>query len=373
MKHCPINMEYGEEFIKNLITLDMFEVLTYVMSKNEDELKQPINDTAYWYEYSNNRFKGRPLGQNAEPKDFHRADKYRLIITIPIYLFCSVVTAIVYLNKRKLLATMNFKFSNISRILFKYLSVKLVFGVIYLVFLVMFDNFRIQQLGEYKVLVVLTILKYMLGLMSFLLVLHFAFGYCTSFFTFTNRRSVLWKVCGITLLYGIQSFPKFFYELQDLKNDMTIYLNRYRSRLPVPLAVGFIILYIVILCALAYIAYGTYKHSLNRDARFLLSLQIILAAYILSPLIVVPGGRSSIPNFIKNKYLLNDRGAQDSYAHGVHVPDVVELLAIGALIYVWRDLKYVENDGDSYDKLDNNEYELEENQLSIIFKTIGIF
>ena len=30
---------------KNLLTLDMFEVLTFTLNKNEDELRQPINDT----------------------------------------------------------------------------------------------------------------------------------------------------------------------------------------------------------------------------------------------------------------------------------------------------------------------------------------
>mmetsp|Transcript_2020 Transcript_2020/g.1972 ORF Transcript_2020/g.1972 Transcript_2020/m.1972 type:complete len:426 (+) Transcript_2020:1014-2291(+) len=359
MKLCPSNMEYGEEFLNNLVTLDMFDVLTFVLNKNEDELRHPINDTAFWFEHSPNKFKAQYLGKNVRPKQFHYADKLVLIITVPIYLICSVITSIVYLNKRKMLASVNFKFSNISRILFKYLSVKLVFGVLYLAFLIMFDDFKIHHLGDYRVLVALTAFKYLLSLASFILVVLFAFGYCTSFFTFTNRRHILWKICSIATLYGIQSFPKFYYELQDLKNDMPFF-HMYRSRLPVPLVVGLVVLYIMILCAIAYIAYGTYKHSLNRDARFLLSFQIILAAYILSPLIVVPSGRSSIPNFIKNKYLLNDRGAQESFSRGVHVPDVIELFVIGALIYVWKDLKYVENDGDGYDKLENNEYVLEE-------------
>jgi hypothetical protein len=360
MKVCPSNMEYGEEFTKNLLTLDMFEVLTFTLNKNEDELRQPINDTSYWYEYSRNEFRGKAIGKNVRPKDFHRADKYKLIITVPIYLVCSIITVAVYLYKRKLLVKMNFKFSNISRILFKYLSVKLVFGTSYLAYLVLFDDLGMQRLGNFKILVTLTIFKYILSLTSFLLVVLLAFGYCTSFFTFTNRRPILWKVFGVTLLYGIQSFPKLFYELQDIKNTETFFYTSFRSRLPVPVAVAFIILYIAILFATAYIAYGTYKHAHTRDARFLLSFQIILAAYVLSPLIVVPYGRSAIPNFIKNKYLLNDRGAEESYSEGVHIPDVIELFAIGALIYTWRDLKYVENDSDAYDKLDNGEYELEE-------------
>ena len=83
-----------------------------------------------------------------------------------------------------------------------------------------------------------------------------------------------------------------------------LFFRAYKSRLPIPVTIGFIALYIVILFALTYIAYDTYKHSHKRDARFLLSFQIILAAYVLSPFIVVPSGRSTIPLFIKNKYLL---------------------------------------------------------------------
>lgn len=327
MKLCPSNMEYGEEFTKNLLNLDMFEVLTFTLNKNEDELRQPINDTSYWYEYSRNKFRGKAIGKNVEPENFHRVDKHKLIFTVPIYLVCSLVAAVVYLNKRKLLATMNFKFSNISRILFKYLSIKLVFGTSYLTYLVLFDNFAMIHLGNSKVLALLAIFKYLLNLTSFLLVFLFAFGYCTSFFTFTNRRPVLWKVCGLTLLNGIQSFPKCFYELQDIRNTNNLrHVQFFESRLPVPVAVAFIILYIIILCVTAYIAYGTYKHSHKRDARFLLSFQIILAAYILSPFIVVPYGRSTMPNFIRSKYLLNDGRAFESYSRGVHVPDVVELL-----------------------------------------------
>ncbi|CUM54317.1 unnamed protein product [Debaryomyces tyrocola] len=359
MRLCPSNMEYGEEFTKNLLTLDMFEVLTFTLNKNEDELRQPINDTSYWFEYSHNKFKGKAIGKYTVPQGFHYADKNKLIITVPIYLVCSLIAAVIYLNKRKLLVTMNFKFSNISRVLFKYLSLKLVFGSAYLAYLVLFVDFRTQPLGHFKILVAFTIFKYIISLASFLLVVLFAFGYCTSFFTFTNRRSILWKVCGLTLLNGIQSFPKLFYEIQDIKNAVPFF-RAFKSRLPTSVAIGFIALYIVILFALAYIAYDTYKHSHKRDARFLLSFQIILAAYILSPLIVVPTGRSTIPNFIKNRYLLND-GVSDPNSQGVHVPDVIELFVIGALIYIWRDLKYVENDGDVYGKLDNGEYELEEN------------
>lgn len=362
MRLCPSNMEYGEEFTKNLLTLDMFEVLTFTLNKNEDELRQPINDTSYWFEYSHNKFKGKAIGKYTVPQGFHYADKNKLIITVPIYLVCSLIAAVIYLNKRKLLVTMNFKFSNISRVLFKYLSLKLVFGSAYLAYLVLFVDFRTQPLGHFKILVAFTIFKYIISLASFLLVVLFAFGYCTSFFTFTNRRPVLWKVCGLTLLNGIQSFPKCFYELQDIRNtDNLRHVQYFESRLPVPVAVAFIILYIVILCVTAYIAYGTYKHAHKRDARFLLSFQIILAAYILSPFIVVPYRRSTMPNFIRNKYLLNDGRAFESYSRGVHVPDVIELFVIGVLIYIWRDLKYVENDDDAYDKLDNDEYELEEN------------
>ena len=358
MKYCPATMEYGEEFTKNLLTLDMFEVLTFTLNKNEDELRQPINDTSYWYEYSHNKFKGKAIGKYVSPQHFHYADKNKLIITVPIYLVCSIIAAVVYIYKRKLLVKMNFKFSNISRILFKYLSVKLVFGTVYLAYLVVFVDFRTQPLGHFKILVTFTIFKYILSLTTFLLVVLLAFGYCTSFFTFTNRKPILWKVCGITLLNGIQSFPKLFYELQDIKNSVPFF-RAYKSRLPIPVTIGFIALYIVILFALTYIAYDTYKHSHKRDARFLLSFQIILAAYVLSPFIVVPSGRSTIPLFIKNKYLLNE-GAPEHYSQSIHVPDVIELFAIGALIYIWRDLKYVENDGDVYDKLDNGEYELEE-------------
>ena len=201
----------------------MFEVLTFTLNKNEDELRQPINDTFYWYEYSHNKFNGKAIGKYVSPQHFHYADKTKLIITVPIYLVCSIIAAVVYIYKRKLLVKMNFKFSNISRILFKYLSVKLVFGTVYLMYLVVFVDFRTQPLGHFKILVTFTILIYILSLTTFLLVVLLAFGYCTSFFTFTNRKPILWKVCGITLLNGIQSFPKLFYELQDIKNSVPFF------------------------------------------------------------------------------------------------------------------------------------------------------
>ena len=75
---------------------------------------------------------------------------------------------------------MNFKFSNISRILFKYLSVKLVFGTVYLMYLVVFVDFRTQPLGHFKILV--TFLYWELHIKSYNLPFGGAFGFWVLYF-----------------------------------------------------------------------------------------------------------------------------------------------------------------------------------------------
>lgn len=346
LKLCPNDLT-SDKFIDFFDGLDQFKVFNQVINDNQKFLSESFNSSSRSHRFT---FEDDGVYQHTDhPRSFHRTDKSRLISVVPVFIISLIISLIIYLQKRKLLIEYNFKFSNLSLILIKYLIAKLFFTILYLIQLVLFDDFEMKSLGSTIILVVLSAINFTFSIAAFALVALFAFGYCTVFFSLRNRREINLKVAGLVLLYTIQTFPKFLMELHEIENSYFLPFDN------TPITIGRIVLYVGIIGAISYTAYSTYKNQTGEDQRYSLSCIFIAVGYLLNPLIVIPHSANDMLEFLKQKYASNTEIWEIGEAYGIHVPEIIELVVIALLIYIWRDLKYVEKDEKDYSSLPTSE------------------
>lgn len=339
---CPQELT-NDKFINALRDMNEYEIFKKLLEVHKDVLDVPLNVSSHTYSISKKGIV--ELQYNSYPRFFHRTDRQKLNIVVPVFIICFIVCLGMYIQKRKLLVEYNFKFSNLSIILIKYLIAKLFFSIIYLIQLVLFDDFEFKNLGSTGILITLSTINYMFSLATFILVTLFALGYCTLFFNLRNRKDVILKTTVLVVLYFAQTITKLLLELREIEHS---YHEIFFKATGTHFTIGRIVVSIFIISSLAYCAYRTNKKHEIGDNRYKTSCFIILIGYIVSPLITFPRGGRNMLEFLNEKFASNTRSWIGGERTGIHIPEIIELIVILALIYIWRDQKYVEKDEKEY-------------------------
>jgi hypothetical protein len=249
---------------------------------------------------------------------FIRKNKYTAMIVI--YSIVSIGLFLVHHFKQRLSLEYEFKLSKLSKLMLKYLAFKTVFKLIYLA--LMFAYVGDQMTIEFNLgLVFLTCEEYIQGQVTFALAVLFAMGYGTR--RFKIDASMAWKTVLLTACNVLLTLPGLF---QAFRKEWKILVSVW-FELPVT------ILYYGLISLCFFIGYNTYK--VDRDQRYLDSAKAIIIGVLLNPFFVVPD------NLWSTRYFLIDVvvRSEGSKSYGMTIPDLIELVVIIYLIYVWRDIR----------------------------------
>jgi len=282
-------------------------------------------------------FKGRPYKEITDSEmqvpymAFIRRNKY--IAMIIIYLIVAIGIYFVHHFKQRLSLDYQFKLSKLSKSMLNYLAFKTVFKFIYLAF--MFAYVSEEETIKFHLgLVYLTCEDYILGPVTFALAVLFAMGYGTR--KFKIDASMAWKTVILTACNILLTLPGLFRAL-DIYWDFLISVW-----FELPLT----ILYYGLISLCTYIGYNTYK--VDRDPRYMDSAKAIIIGVLLNPFFVVPHSLWDIRYFLIERVVRSDT---DIFC-GATLPDLIELVVIIYLIYVWRDIREEESE---YVELENIE------------------
>lgn len=279
----------------------------------------PVNESDYFY-----RMTASDRNHIVGSVDYTKTG-----VVLGVYLVVAMVILALYRNRRTLAIEYNFKLSTLSKMIFRYLVLKVVSTVVFFVFLFVFirEYFRASLLPSLTKFFV--IWNYGLSVMSFSLVVLFALGYGTKQFTITTLMGL--KTGILSVVYLIQTLKSLIDDLDQLNaywdRDVTIYHK---------VSIGFLVVAVVI--TTLYFGYSTYK--IDKDERFLKSASVILGAFLLNPFITLPEDSLSSIFVVK---LVGATGG-GSTAYGKHLPEVLELGVLIALVYIWRDIREEEED-----------------------------
>ncbi|CUM65891.1 uncharacterized protein PRCAT00003541001 [Priceomyces carsonii] len=318
----------GDFFLK----VNSYDFFKSALEMNKNSFSENLNQTGGFFHSWQFDDKGNRL------HSFHFDHKYKLIIVVPCYLFSIILCTFLYYAKRETLVKMNFKMNNISKLLLKYATLKIIVSLLYLMLLVLFDDHGINIFGSKSLLLVFCFLNYVLLLLGYALVILFVAGYYTIFFTFTNCKKVLINVTVLVLLQGIFLLPMLINQCNMIMHTNIPYFGE-NMIFRVLYIIWRIVMAINILC----LAYYTYIGKSNKDRKFLISCCIIGGGYLLNPFIIVPEGGGQLLYFLKKSFILSELLFDNDWTDGIHIPEVIELLIIASLMYIWRD-KYVEDD-----------------------------
>ena len=252
---------------------------------------------------------------------FVRRNKY--IAMIIIYSIVSIGLYSVHHFKKRLSLEYQFKPSKVSKLMLNYLAFKTVFKFIYLA--LMFSYITGDSTKFNLGLLYLSCEDYIQGPVTFALAVLFAMGYGTR--RFKIDASMAWKTVLLTACDVLFNLPGLLRALlipyqRDWDSLFTIWLDSLLTTL-----------YYVLISACTYIGYNTYK--VDRDHRYLDSAKAIIIGILINPFVVVPKSFGHIRYFLGHGVVRSKNYTMS----GMAIPDLIELVVIIYLVYVWRDIR----------------------------------
>ena len=238
---------------------------------------------------------------------------------IIIYSIVSIGLYLVHHFKKRLSLEYQFKPSKLSKWMLNYLAFKTVFKFIYLALMYAYvtgDTTKFN-LG----LIYLSCEDYIQGPVTFALAVLFAMGYGTR--RFKIDASMAWKTVLLTacdVLFTLPGLLRAFQIYWDILETIWVEL---------PLTT----LYYGLISVCIYIGYNTYK--VDRDQRYFESAKAIIIGVLLNPFVVVPESFGHIRYFLIDGVVRS----KNYTSHGMAIPDLIELVVIIYLVYIWRDIR----------------------------------
>lgn len=262
----------------------------------------------------------------------HDDQRQKLETSLPVYLIAFMALLFLYVRRRQAYRYL-FKFSKLSKIIYSYFAVKLIFSLVYFVFLVAVFEFEYKKVRLPWIFFVYSVLRAFLSVTPYMLLALFSFGYGVKFFTLEREKSALAKSAIMTILFSISSFGSIYEEYVYITVDDR---SRFRDFGDVNiLEIVSVVTRVVALLLLALSVYRTYKDAEEYPV-VKKSAAIVTAVYFLKPMVLFPAP-GEVFRFFTHLFLPDE-------FYGYSVPDIVELLALPFLMYIWRDIDgdYVE-------------------------------
>lgn len=253
-----------------------------------------------------------------------RRNKYMAMLVV--YLIVTIVFFVLNRLRNLLAIDYEFKLSRLSKLMLKYLVIKSVFNLVFLVLMFTYvdDGIIKKRLGYFY----LTFESYIQGPITFALAVLFASGYATK--RYKIDAPLAWRVIILTACDIILTAPNVLREEKSWTFLTAVWLET-------PLA----IMYCILIGYCFYLGFKSYQ--IDGDHRFLQSAKAIVIGIVMVPFVVVP------EDFWTIKYLFVDTvvRAKFTFAAGMHIPELIEFAVIVYLIYVWRfihdeEQKYIE-------------------------------
>ncbi|RLV88053.1 hypothetical protein JA9_002103 [Meyerozyma sp. JA9] len=271
----------------------------------------------------------------------HDDQRQKLETSLPVYLIAFMALLFLYVRRRQAYRYL-FKFSKLSKIIYSYFAVKLIFSLVYFVFLVAVFEFEYKKVRSPWIFFIYSVLRAFLSVTPYMLLALFSFGYGVKFFTLEREKSALAKSAIMTILFSISSFSSIYEEYVYITADDQ---SRFRDFGDVNIVeVVSVVTRVVAILLLALSVYRTYKDTEEYPV-VKKSAAIVIAVYFLKPMVVFPPP-GEVFRFFTHLFLPDE-------FYGYSVPDIVELLALPFLMYIWRDI-----DGDYVEVKDMESSEL---------------
>lgn len=323
----------------------------------EDSLDLPMCElksfSVFNHSMSSNRMDGNVTSYR--PTSSHYEKKGRLAsVIIPTYVILAAFSLLVYAFRRKFFSAEErlFKFSNVSRLLCQFLLIRLVYDVLYLIYLILFIHYDFFASNSFLYLCFLLPDEFLNAVVFYFVIAIFVKGYMT----LSPDRKILrtWDTVLISALYfvSVSCLGVIFRYRKNLQErEMGYYYGRPDFEFePELLAAVFVIISkIVIMLSAAWMTYVTYKETGKNDKRYIISIVVIAISYYFSSFISIP--RLEDINQIRGLVVYNLLSySRQYYLARVEVPEIVQIAVCCWLIYYWRDR--------SYKKLSTEEIEL---------------
>lgn len=271
---------------------------------------------------------GRRLGKERITHHAHYDQRRKLQISLPVYLIALMVLAFFYVKKRQAYRYL-FKFSKMSRIIYAYFTVKLVFSLAYFGFLIAVFEFGYEKVRLPWLFFIYTVMRSCLSIAPYMLLALFSCGYGITYFDIRSEKYKLRKAVSMTALFSFPAVTSIIEEYWYIRDDDASYFL-------LPFVEGEAVM--VRAAAFAVLVLSLYHTFKDTEVYPLVkkSGAIVAMVYFLRSLIVFPAPED-VFRFFMHLFLPDE-------FYGIRVPDIVELLALPCLMYIWRDVDgdYVE-------------------------------
>lgn len=240
---------------------------------------------------------------------------------------------IFYLKKKELTQSL-FKLSPVSKKIYMYMGFKVLVSFTILIYYFAAD--LKENLVTKNFLYGVTTISTSTHILQSCLLALFSLGYGTLFFRLDAKKhkNVLLYTIITMVLYCLLYFPRVYGEFYAIKHKL--YLWSFVA--PLSWHIISTAAHIAFIVVLIRNSYKTY-HGTNESEKALKSAIVIAASYVLHPFIGVPSLESMSESF-------GVRQTSPFYDRNTSVPEILELVVMISLIYIWRDLK--EENGEAY-------------------------
>lgn len=258
----------------------------------------------------------------------HDDQKTKLEATLPVYLVAFMVLLYLYVRRRQRYSHL-FKFSKMSKIVYAYFATKMMFSLVYFVFLVAVFDFEYKKIRLPWIFFTYSVLRSFLSTAPYMILACVSFGYGLTYFDLWRDKRSLGKAAIMTLIFYICTFKSIWDEYTYITIDIE---DRFRL---IPADFDFseelaALSGIVAVLLLAISFYRTFKGTEHYEL-VKKSGVFILGIYILGPMFEFPRPLQAI-RFFSHLFLPDE-------FYGYKSPDVVELLALPSFMYIWRDVE----------------------------------
>lgn len=258
----------------------------------------------------------------------HHDQKNKLETSLPVYLIAFMVLLFLYVKRRQRYSHL-FKFSKMSKVIYAYFATKLVFSLAYFVFLVAIFEFEFKKVRLPWIFFTYSVLRSFLSIAPYMMLALISCGYSLKFFDLWRNKKVVGQAIFMTLIFSISAFnciwDEYIYITFDDESRFDYFEDILDAREDLAALSG-----IVAGLLLGITAHRTFKGT-EHYRLVQKSGAIVLGVYILGPMIEFPAP-SDAYRFFFHLFL------PDEY-YGYKVPDVVELISLPSLIYIWRDVE----------------------------------
>ncbi|RLV88060.1 hypothetical protein JA9_002104 [Meyerozyma sp. JA9] len=246
----------------------------------------------------------------------------KLQISLPVYLVALMVLVFFYVKKRQAYKYL-FKFSKMSRIIYAYFTVKLVFSLAYFGFLIAVLEFGYENLRSPWLFFVYTVMRGCLSIAPYMLLALFSCGYGITYFDIWSERYNLRKAISMTALFSFPAAISIIEEYWYITDEDADYFFSDSVEGDAALIRG---------AAFAVLVVSSYHTFKDTEVYPLVkkSGAIVASVYLLKSLIVFPAPED-VFRFFVHLFMPDE-------FYGIRVPDIVELVSLPALMYIWRDI-----------------------------------